>query len=293
MPKYTENGLSLRWDEPDLNASPPLPGWVRLTIAVSPRHMSNVVHASYRLGGGPERFASGHRLAGLRAGAEDLFAIDIPPIPVGATIDYLPRLSCSNRSADPRRGGFAWAVSKPAEAARPSQAPQAVAQSTFGMRMDLLARVTVPLDRQPISVGETPDGLRIDFPLGESGTVDGPLLSGAILHSGEDWMLVRRDGIGLSQVRVLIRTSKGEIIMGDYGGVVDFGPDGYNDLISGSGPESATVQLVPRYTTSAPSMQWLNRRQCIGIGRVMMKSLVVEYDLYSVHSLATEPRSSA
>ena len=293
MPKYSENGLSLRWDEPDLDAGLPLPGWTRVVVAVSPRHVSNVVQATYRLHGGADRLALGHRLAGLRAGAEDLFAIDIPPIPAGTTIDYLPRLSCSNRSADPRRGGVAWTLSKSAEVARPSQAPQAATQSTFGMRMELLARVRVPLDRQPISVGETPDGLRIDFPLGESGTVEGPQLNGCILHSGEDWMLVRRDGIGLSQVRVLIRTSQGEIIMGDYGGVVDFGPNGYSDLIRGSGPESATVQLVPRYTTSAPSMQWLNRRQCIGIGRVMMKSLVVEYDLYSVHSLATEPGSSA
>ncbi len=71
---------------------------------------------------------------------------------------------------------------QPAEAIPPetSQAAQ-----PFAFRMERLARVTVGLERQPISVGETPDGLRIDFPLGEGGTVAGPRLNGTFLHSGE------------------------------------------------------------------------------------------------------------
>lgn len=291
MPKYSENGLSLRWDEPDLDAGTPLRGCTRVVVAASPRHVSNVVQATYRLQGGAERLALGHRLDGPSAETEDRFAVDFPPVPAGTTISYLPRLSCSNRSADPRRGGLAWASPKPPEPTAPALNQPTDAPSTFGLRMDFLARVTVPLERQPASVSETPDGLRIDFPLGEGGKVEGPRLNGTILHSGEDWMQVRRDGVGLSQVRVLIRTPDGDIIMGDYGGVVDFGPEGYEALTTGAGLETATVQLVPRYTTSSPALQWLNRCQCIGIGRVMLKSLLVEYDLYSVHSLATAPRS--
>jgi hypothetical protein len=293
MPTHSENGLSLRWDEPDLTETAPVAGWSRVLVAVSPRHVSNVVEAVCRVDDRAEQVVRGFRLMTNASGTEDIFAIDFPPMPDGARIAYLPRLSCSNRTADPRRMNATWAspIRTPRDTVvQPQPRPDS---PPFGFNMDLLARVTVGLERQPISVGETPEGLRIDFPLGEGGTVVGPRLNGTILHSGEDWMLVRPDGIGLSQVRVLIRTADGSIAVGDYGGVVDFGPDGYKALASGAGPEAATVQLVPRYTTSAPALQWLNRCQCLGIGRVTMKTLTVEYDLYSVQSGALRPRSSA
>ena len=62
-------------------------------------------------------------------------------------------------------------------------------------------------------------------------------------------MLVRPDGVGLSEVRVLIRADNGAIVMGEYGGVVDFGADGYEALAKGRGPARAAVQLAPRYLT--------------------------------------------
>ena len=126
--------------------------------------------------------------------------------------------------------------------------------------------------------------------LGKGGTVRGSRLNGEIEHAGGDWMLVRRDGIGLSEIQVLIRTPDGAVAMGEYGGVVDFGADGYAALAAGRGPERAAVQLTPRYVTAAPQLRWLNRLQCLGLGRVTLATLIVEYDLYAMRSRAARPR---
>ena len=164
MPTHSENGLSLRWDEPDLDAGSLLAGWSRIAVAVRPRHVSNVVQAVYRVDLGAERMAFGHRLASLASGDEDLYAIDFPPVPSDAIVQYLPRLSCSDRAADPRRGSMPWTVLRAAKRSEPAAAPQPDAQrQAFEFKLDFLARVTVGLDRKPVSVGETPDGLRIDF----------------------------------------------------------------------------------------------------------------------------------
>ena len=111
------------------------------------------------------------------------------------------------------------------------------------------------------------------FPSAKAERCAAPALTGVIRHAGGDWMLVRPDGVGLSEVRVLIRADNGAIVMGEYGGVVDFGADGYEALAKGRGPARAAVQLAPHYLTAAASLSWLNRLQCIGLGRVTMATL--------------------
>ena len=45
---------------------------------------------------------------------------------------------------------------------------------------------------------------------------------------------------------------------------------------------------TPRYVTAAPQLRWLNRLQCVGLGRVTLATLIVEYDLYAMRSRAAE-----
>jgi hypothetical protein len=290
MAEYTEKGLSLRWDTPDLVASGLQGPGARIVVAARPAHPANVVRAIYAVDGGAPRIARGFRLPGAsRPDGEEWFAVDLPRQADGALIAFAPVLSCSGREADPRRGGFpptrlaqpAAAAAGPANAQRPTIQP-------FDYTMELLGRVTAKLEQPPESVGETPDGLHIVFPLAKGGTVKGPRLNGEIEHAGDDWMLVRRDGIGLSEIQVLIRTSDGAVAIGEYGGVVDFGANGFAALAAGRGPERAAVQLTPRYLTAAPQLRWLNRLQCVGLGRVTLSTLIVEYDLYAMRSRAVE-----
>jgi hypothetical protein len=291
MAEYAEKGLFLRWDAPDLVASDWQGQGPRIVVAVRPAHPSNVVTAIYTIDGGAARITRGYRLQlSPRPDGEEWFAVDLPRQADGALLAFVPVLSRSGREADPRRGGIPFTtLVQPAAAA--SAAEVHVPQPTlrpFTYTMELLGRVTARLEQPPLAVGEHIDGLHIVFPLGSGGTVAGPRLNGQIEHAGGDWMLVRRDGIGLSDIRVLIRTRDGAVAVGEYGGVVDFGADGYTRLAAGRGPERASVQLTPRYVTSAPPLLWLNRLQCVGLGRVTLATLIVEYDLYAVRSLAAK-----
>jgi Protein of unknown function (DUF3237) len=291
MTEYSEKGLTLRWGAPDLVPGERRGLGPRILVAARPAHPSNVVTAIYTIDGGATRIARGHRLpAAARPCGEEWFAIDLPPQADGALMAFLPLLSRSGREADPRRGGVSFTplMGSPAPAATPAAEPPRPAGQSFAFAMELLTRVTAPLVQPPTVIGETAQGLRIAFDLDKGGSVRGPRLNGSILHSGGDWMLVRRDGIGLSDARILIKTDEGALVMGEYGGVVDFGPDGHELLINGRGPKQAAVQMTPRYVTSAASLNWLNRLQCIALGRVTLSTLLVEYDVYAMCSRAAD-----
>lgn len=292
MAEYSENGLTLRWEAPDFVSGGPYGSGARVVVAVRPAHPANVVRAVYTVDDGAPRSALGFRLpAPLRPGGEELFAVDLPRSPGGARLAFVPMLSRLGREADPRRGGFPLApIVQPPAAAPPEEGAPQPASRPFDFSMELLGRVTARLENPPVPVGETIDGLHIVFPLASGGTVTGPRLNGRIEHAGGDWMLVRRDGIGISEIRVLIETRDGAVAVGSYGGVVDFGEDGYARMAAGRGPERASVQLAPRYVTSAPELLWLNRLQCIGLGRVTLATKIVEYDLYATRSLAARGR---
>jgi hypothetical protein len=287
MAEYSEKGLTLRWDDPDLVSSERQSPGPLVVVAARPTHPSNVVTALYTVDGGAARIARGHRLrAAPRPNGEELFALDLPPQACGARVAFVPILSCSGRQADPRRGGvpLTTLVQPATAAAAPTVNVSQPTLQPLGYTMELLGRVTARLEKPPEAVGETPDGLHIVFPLGKGGTVRGPRLNGEVEHAGGDWMFVRRDGVGLSEIRVLIRTPDGAVAIGEYGGVVDFGADGCAALAAGRAPDRAAVQLAPRYLTAAPQLRWLNRLQCVGLGRVTLATLIVEYDLYAFRS---------
>jgi hemoglobin len=42
------------------------------------------------------------------------------------------------------------------------------------------------------------------------------------------------------------------------------------------------VVVTPTYATADPRLEWLNRAQCVGVGRVDMAALRVEFDVYVV-----------
>jgi Protein of unknown function (DUF3237) len=290
MTNYSEKGLSLRWDAPDLVPS----GWQgpgpRIVVAARPPHPSNVVTVVYTVNGGATCVARGYRMQlAPRPDGEEWFAVHLPPQADCAVMAFVPILSCSGREADPRRGGYSLTqvMEPPVPAALRIADPPRPAGQPLAYAMELLTRITAPLVRPPVVIGETAEGLRIAFQLAKGATARGPRLNGSILHSG-DWMLVRRDGIGLPGARIIIETDQGGLIMGEYGGVVDFGLDGHELLMTGRGPKEAAVQMTPRFVTSEASLDWLNRLQCIAVGRVTMSTLLVEYDVYSVRSRAAE-----
>lgn len=292
MTEYAEKGLSLRWDAPDLLANGRQGPGARIVVAARPAHPSNAVRLLYTVNSGATRLARGYRLQlSQRSDGEEWFAVDLPPQADDALLAFVPILSCSGREADPRRGGFALtpvAQPRPREPMAsgnktvPAGAGQIVPAhpARFPFEPKFLFRVTAPVERDEYPVGDTPDGLRLTFMLRGGGYVRGPAITGEILHRGGDWMRIRPDGVGVADIEAQIRPDDGGVILTEYSGVVDFGPDGYRLLSAGGGPKRAPLRFAPRYLTSEPRLSWLNRLQCFSVGEVNLERYLVEYDLY-------------
>jgi len=76
--------------------------------------------------------------------------------------------------------------------------------------------------KSPEIIGPLPEGLRVSFYI-TGGEVSGPKVFGKVRPVGGDWMLVRRDGIGLLDIRTTIETRDGALIYATLGGTFDFG----------------------------------------------------------------------
>lgn len=139
---------------------------------------------------------------------------------------------------------------------------------------------TVTLQMPPEVIGPVPEGIRVNIYL-TGGQVTGERLRGEVLPVGADWLLIRRDGVGIVDVRASIRTHDGALLYASYGGVVDLGPDGYERFLAGEMPPQFPVRTAPRFQTSHPAYAWLNRLQCVGVGIVEPGKGLVTYDLYA------------
>lgn len=153
----------------------------------------------------------------------------------------------------------------------------------FDYTLEHICSYTATLHRPFEVIGETPVGLRINAYI-SGGEVKGPRLRGRVLPVGADWLTVRPDGVGVLDVRATMETHDGALFYAAYEGVMDLGPDGYQRLVTGNPPASATIQVAPRYLTAHPDYLWLNRLQCLNVGMADFATSTVSYDTYAVHS---------
>ena len=133
----------------------------------------------------------------------------------------------------------------------------------------------------PEVVGPVPEGIRVNFYV-TAGEVSGPKMHGRLRTVGGDWLLLRNDGVGLLDVRATMELEDGALIYTTYGGVVDLGPDGYNQFLKGILPPRPELRIAPRYHTSSPNYLWLNRLQCVGVGFFDIAQSKVSYDIYAM-----------
>ncbi len=293
MQEFTANGLTMRWAEP---AAAALSGLRRVHVHAAPASPANVVRVIHSLGDGPERAARCWPVGSDPDTDAQIFAADLPVPRGGETLHWRPVLSNGAREADPGRAA-AIAPASPvpsspiAGAPPPADAreePPAVTgrPERFPYALDFMARVSVPLQNPPYAVGDTPDGLRVVYPVAPGGTIRGPRINGIFEPTGGDWMRIREDGIGIAGVSALVKTDDGALLLTEYSGVVDFGPDGQRRILEGNPPAQAEANLCPRFVASDPAWAWINRLQMIAFGRVTFATLLVEYDIYAMRSEA-------
>ena len=293
--RQTHDGLSLWYGTPDAPA-PPEEGARRsgssLVVAVRPPSPANAVSVRYRVDGTAIRHLPAREIQTDHAREVQYFRATFPFLPEGRVVEYSPVLTASGRqvpapaiaSAFPSRfalgdaplpgpGGGPVATSRPAPASQ-----------RFEPRLEFVCAVSCRLSTQPDVIGETPEGLRINFYL-DGGHAVGPLLNARVMPRGADCMTIRRDGVGVLQVRANFQTDDGGILDADYSGFIDLGEEGYGPATRGVFPDSAAIQLAPRLMAVTPRYKWVNRHQFVGVGRASLSLAEVDYDLFVVSGL--------
>jgi Protein of unknown function (DUF3237) len=149
--------------------------------------------------------------------------------------------------------------------------------------LEYLATIRIPL-KEPETIGVTPEGIKVNwFWSPAEGVVVGPKLNAKVRQIGGDWMTVRKDGVGVMDVRATLETLDGALLYVDYLGYYELGPNGYQEFLDRRWPARAPTRTTPRFHTAHPNYVWLNRVQCVGIGEVSMKAeMAYTYDLYAV-----------
>jgi hypothetical protein len=283
------DGSLLWWGDTDTPVPPAVisPGApAAVTVAVSPMRPGHAVAVEYRLDGGPVRQAIALPVSGAHDANARIFRALLPGQPEGL-IEFLPVLRFAGQPISP---GLAESAEYSRYRVGRVAAPLASAGSSTqsdepagkpGWKWDTKFLWTgIILVRKEV-VGDLPDGLRINWFLVE-GSFVGPEHSGTVLPGAADFMRIRQDGIGLVNVTELLQTRRGALLYCTYGGIFDLGPDGYARALRGEFDPAPPFVVTPTYTTANKELAWLNRTQCIGLGRVDMKAMQLVYDVYAV-----------
>jgi hypothetical protein len=115
-------------------------------------------------------------------------------------------------------------------------------------------------------VGQTPNGFR-RIGVVPGGSFEGERLSGEVV-SGNDWQSVRTDSCIKLDVRLLLKTTDGALIVMTYTCLRAGSPDIIQKLDKGEhvDPASYYFRMIPIFETSAPQYDWINRIVSLGVG---------------------------
>jgi hypothetical protein len=115
-------------------------------------------------------------------------------------------------------------------------------------------------------VGQTPNAFR-RIGVIEGGAFQGERLSGEVV-SGNDWQDVRNDNCIKLDVRLLLKTSGGALIVMTYQCLRAGSVELLTKLDRGEviDPASYYFRFIALFETSAPEYDWLNRIVAVGIG---------------------------
>jgi hypothetical protein len=133
-----------------------------------------------------------------------------------------------------------------------------------------------------LELGATPAGGRRVFTV-SGGQFTGDRLRGDVLpQGGSDLLLVRADGSSQQDVRLILRTDDGALILMTYRGVRHASPE-VNERIARGEPVAASdyyLRTAPFFETSSPKYAWLNKIVSIGIGERQPEG--VSYEVFEI-----------
>ena len=284
------DGSVIWWGDADTPGPPSVvsPGAAAsVTVAVSPVRPGHAVMVDYRINRGPVRQAAAAPEPRAHDGSARLFRAILPG-QRGGVVEFMPVLRFAGQAISPSLAESAGSprykvgpAVAPIEAAGSPASPDGApgGQPRWDWSTRYLGSLTATLRKELVGAG--PDGLRIDWHV-TGGRIVGPGLEGAVLPGATDWMRIRPDGIGVVNVQACFETRTGARIYASYGGVLDLGPDGYNRALHDDVCPFPPLVVAPTFVTADKQFEWLNRAQCVGVGRVDTRAPRVEWDLYTV-----------
>jgi hypothetical protein len=115
-------------------------------------------------------------------------------------------------------------------------------------------------------IGQTPNAFR-RIGLVQGGSFEGERLSGEVV-SGNDWQAVRTDSCIKLDVRLVLKTTEGALIVMTYQCLRAGPPSVIEKLDKGEpvDPASYYFRMSPMFETSAPKYDWMNRIIAVGVG---------------------------
>jgi Protein of unknown function (DUF3237) len=115
-------------------------------------------------------------------------------------------------------------------------------------------------------IGQTPNAFR-RIGVIQGGSFEGERLSGEVV-SGNDWQAVRTDSCLKLDVRLVLRTTDGALIVMTCQCLRAGPPSVLERLDKGEAvdPRSYYFRMNPLFETSAPRYDWINRIIAVGVG---------------------------
>jgi hypothetical protein len=149
----------------------------------------------------------------------------------------------------------------------------------YGYSLEYICSFTITL--RPEVIGPLPEGLRVNYHI-TGGEVDGPKLRGKFRPGGADFVIMRRDGIAVLDIRGTIETHDGAIIYEVGSGLAYTSEDAYERAIKGDLPPTTPLRAAVRLSTAHPGYLWVNRLQFVEIGEMVRARYEVRVDLYAL-----------
>jgi Protein of unknown function (DUF3237) len=137
------------------------------------------------------------------------------------------------------------------------------------LRSSHLFTITLEVDPTIMDLGETPYGRRRIASV-KGGRFEGEELKGTVIPSpGGDWLLQRRDGILMLNVRLTLKTHDDHLVYMQYRGM-RHGPAWVIEQLNKGekvDPSQYYFRTTPWFETSSEKYRFLNRIVCVATGR--------------------------
>lgn len=147
-------------------------------------------------------------------------------------------------------------------------------------RFEFLFGMTLEVEK-PDRIGQTHAGDRRVVGV-SGGAFEGRRLKGLVLPGGSDWIVVRRDGVLIQDVRIVLQTDDGHNILMSYRGMRHGPEDVIERVNNGEDPDPSEYyfRTAPIFEAPDGEYDWLNRLMAFAIGR--RRATGVTYAVYAL-----------